>query len=957
MPLRLDFKLASVMAGDMTTAAWQSQGKRVTDSSVLQFISAASDIENAQTHNLQRHAAWHGTWSRWHLLGAVDGATLFSKIRDRSVVVDAASRQTVGTHQHCRAHSLHREVTRDAAMAPPRALVAVSVAVVAVVAAALLADRDDYHYHGPDTSACSLHHAELIDTATGVPLADTVSVEDVYFEGWYYKLVTADRSQVLSVVPGLIVGRRDSDGACVGEAFVMIVDATSHPGAAHLYRQSPAAFRAWHNADAAADGAWNATGFKVGEHANFRRDGLHIELDPSTAAAAEAGRARAPRIVGGVELTAHHPWPSTFLSPDAMGWFSWIPVMQCKHGVITMKSTISSGSFDVGGVTVDFTGGSAYVEKDWGSGFPKSWLWIQTHDFAAPDTSLFVSVAHIPWFNWEFPGFIIGFQIEGRLHRFATYTGAVIEKMSATAFPDGGNDNGEVVVVYLQVRDSTYTMYVNANVRLMDGAGENGFNGLAPLLFGPVDGTMQRYVREALNGDVRVLLADTATGRVLFAAEGGNAGVEVIGNTEALSLAAPQGPAGAIAGVLQLAVAVVITASIAQLALGAAVVAVLVGVSVHLCKSRREYVDPSSVGDEYDAWTTDGVLEHFWGEHVHHGYYANGTWRDGTDFVASKVDMNERLLAWAGAPRDAFGARPASDEVRVLDVGCGIGGSSRFLARYFGAGTKARVRVEGVTLSKAQVARGTQLTKAAGLADTVNARVADALDLPFPDDHFDVVWSMESGEHMPDKEAFLAEMARVLRPGGRVVMATWCTRPVPRTDGLSDGDAGGPLADAEVQRLRRVYDEWALPHFISIADYAAMAPSVGLADDSVRTGDWTHQAAPTWPHAVWEGAVGILWLIGRGPRVFFRTLRDVFAIWHMHKGYEEGTIRYGIMTALKAGDAPGRAGAGKGKSKTGKAKGNRAAVTPPAAVSVGGSSGRNGAKGRRGTSPAARKAR
>ena len=55
-------------------------------------------------------------------------------------------------------------------------------------------------------------------------------------------------------------------------------------------------------------------------------------------------------------------------------------------------------------------------------------------------------------------------------------------------------------------------------------------------------------------------------------------------------------------------------------------------------------------------------------------------------------------------------------------------------------------------------------------------QVADALDQPFPDGTFDLVWSLESGEHMPDKARFVGELARVSAPGGRLIIVTWCHR-------------------------------------------------------------------------------------------------------------------------------------------------------------------------------------
>lgn len=62
------------------------------------------------------------------------------------------------------------------------------------------------------------------------------------------------------------------------------------------------------------------------------------------------------------------------------------------------------------------------------------------------------------------------------------------------------------------------------------------------------------------------------------------------------------------------------------------------------------------------------------------------------------------------------------------------------------------------------------------MGDTASFQVADALQQPFEDNSFDLVWSMESGEHMPDKARFVGELARVCMPGGRIIIVTWCHR-------------------------------------------------------------------------------------------------------------------------------------------------------------------------------------
>ena len=75
-------------------------------------------------------------------------------------------------------------------------------------------------------------------------------------------------------------------------------------------------------------------------------------------------------------------------------------------------------------------------------------------------------------------------------------------------------------------------------------------------------------------------------------------------------------------------------------------------------------------------------------------------------------------------------------------------------------------RTAGITLSSKQVERARQLAAERGLANA-DFCVMNALAMEFPDDSFDLVWACESGEHMPDKKAYVQEMVRVLKPGKR----------------------------------------------------------------------------------------------------------------------------------------------------------------------------------------------
>ena len=110
-----------------------------------------------------------------------------------------------------------------------------------------------------------------------------------------------------------------------------------------------------------------------------------------------------------------------------------------------------------------------------------------------------------------------------------------------------------------------------------------------------------------------------------------------------------------------------------------------------------------------------------------------------------------------------------------------------------------------------------------GLGDKLGFQVADALRMPFADNSFDLVWSLESGEHMPDKRQFVSELTRVVKPGGRVIIVTWCHRD------LEAGEEG--LRPREERLLRTINRAFYLPRWCSVADYVGLARDFGLKGD------------------------------------------------------------------------------------------------------------------------------
>lgn len=270
----------------------------------------------------------------------------------------------------------------------------------------------------------------------------------------------------------------------------------------------------------------------------------------------------------------------------------------------------------------------------------------------------------------------------------------------------------------------------------------------------------------------------------------------------------------------------------------------------------------------YDA--SSGLWEQVWGEHMHHGYYGP-TGNEKKDRRQAQIDLIEELLKWGGV-------KPGE---QILDVGCGIGGSSLYLAKKFDA------RVMGITLSPVQASRATERAKEAGLGEQVQFQVADALEMPFADEGFDLVWSMESGEHMPDKQKFLAECHRVLKPGGTFLMATWCHRPiVPAT---------GSLTAEEQQHLAEIYRVYCLPYVISLPEYEAIAHHLSF--QSIRTADWSDAVAPFWDIVIDSAFTpkAIVGLLQSGGS----TLQAAMSLGLMSRGYRRGLIRFGVLCANK----------------------------------------------------------
>ncbi|MEO1431155.1 MAG: methyltransferase domain-containing protein [Cyanobacteria bacterium J06632_19] len=297
----------------------------------------------------------------------------------------------------------------------------------------------------------------------------------------------------------------------------------------------------------------------------------------------------------------------------------------------------------------------------------------------------------------------------------------------------------------------------------------------------------------------------------------------------------------------------------------------LIGIAAYF-QTARKYQSSATVANSYDQWTLDGILEFYWGEHIHLGHY--GLPPRHKNFLAAKSDFVHEMVKWGGLDKLSLGTT-------VLDVGCGIGGSSRILAQDYG------FAVTGITISPQQVKRATELTP-----PELNAQFAidDAMALSFPDASFDVVWSIEAGPHIPDKAVFARELMRVLKPGGILVVADWNQR----------DDRQKPLNFWEKPVMRQLLDQWSHPAFSSIEGFSELLAATGLVKKEVITADWTQETLPSWLDSIWQGVVRPSGFLRFGLPGFIKSMREVPTFLLMRLAFGARLCRFGMFRAVRA---------------------------------------------------------
>jgi tocopherol cyclase len=294
-----------------------------------------------------------------------------------------------------------------------------------------------------------------------------------YFEGWYFKQVSGNKEHVFSFIPGISLTDDDP------HAFVQVINGIT--GETRYIPYDLGQF------------SWKKEVFevKIGSSV-FSSKGIQLEIEYDGFS-----------VSGELIFSGNIKYPSSLLSPGVMGWYSFVPFMECKHGIVSVSHHLS-GSLRLNGSLSNFNGGTGYIEKDWGTSFPKAWLWLQCNTFANSNASLMISIADIPWLGSYFLGLIAFLYVDGVFYLFNTYSKSTINRLEK-------QDN--IIHIELGNKQNKLIAEVTKN--------------LSGNLVAPKHGGMNRHIKESVDSEVRISLTDKAD-KIIFTDSGIHAGLEEI---------------------------------------------------------------------------------------------------------------------------------------------------------------------------------------------------------------------------------------------------------------------------------------------------------------------------------------------------------------------------------------------------------------------------------------------
>jgi tocopherol cyclase len=300
-----------------------------------------------------------------------------------------------------------------------------------------------------------------------------------YFEGWYFKQVAADLKSTICIIPGIAKGTSDT------HAFIQTI--------ININTNSKVRFETHYHKFLIDEFEYNDEPFSLKIGKNIF-DVEKIDLDLSDDEYSLHGR---------INFSEFTQIKTSIISPNIMGYYAYFPFMECYHGIVSMSHNLK-GSLILNKEIIDFCCGKGYIEKDWGTSFPKEYVWLQSNNFKGSDSSIMCSIANIPFLGTSFQGFICNLSLKGQEYRFASYNHSKLLKLNYT------NNSVDITMV-----KSNLTLELSA--KMYDGR----------MLKAPKNGIMNTAIKEGLSGVVNVKLMKIS-GETLFNGAGDPCAIELV---------------------------------------------------------------------------------------------------------------------------------------------------------------------------------------------------------------------------------------------------------------------------------------------------------------------------------------------------------------------------------------------------------------------------------------------
>lgn len=302
-----------------------------------------------------------------------------------------------------------------------------------------------------------------------------------FFEGWYFKIVDSTATYALAFIPGVSCGKDTNEH----HSFIQIINLVNHTY--HYHRYSIDDFYS------------NNRHLKINIGINeFSFNKIYINLN---------------QIHGILYLGPPKKWPDSKLNPGSMGFYNYLPFMECYTQVCALDGDIEEGHLKIDNQVIDFSNGKYYIEKNWGKSFPTSWVWIQSNSFEDSRASITCSLGIIPFpLIKEFRGFIIAVTVDNNFYPFTT--------MNKSKINFNMNNHDIIICVH---RD---------NLELILKTKSNPQDFIE--CYDSQNGKMSPLIEETLQGEVEMTLIDKKKKLLIYHGIGKACGIDYGGNLSKL---------------------------------------------------------------------------------------------------------------------------------------------------------------------------------------------------------------------------------------------------------------------------------------------------------------------------------------------------------------------------------------------------------------------------------------